>query len=274
MQEKLESYHQTDRQIHWLSQILAKVNRSFVPEEKDDSHTNLGFDFLEMRILSRWFMVDGKHFLLSLNLETFSFELFDEAQESQWSITLRGKSIMEIENNLIDAFELSHIVNADWRKPMHYEIPDYGFQKSPIDQPSKEAISIWTEFRYLANLSALNLIQHAQSQAEIRIWPHHFDTGIYFELPNSIGLGFGLAMQDDMVGEAYFYHSINLKGKTLDQKSLKVLNRGEWQIKENWKGAILKLSELIDLPLSEKLTTLNNFLKESYGQLIANLEEK
>ncbi len=46
----MQEYNNSDRQIHWLSQVMAKANRAYVPEQKDDSHTNLYFDAPEKRI--------------------------------------------------------------------------------------------------------------------------------------------------------------------------------------------------------------------------------
>ena len=46
----MQEYINTDRQLHWLSQVITKVNRSFVPAEKDDSHTNLYFDVIQKGI--------------------------------------------------------------------------------------------------------------------------------------------------------------------------------------------------------------------------------
>ncbi|MFT5886141.1 MAG: hypothetical protein ACI9IP_002605 [Arcticibacterium sp.] len=42
----MTGYTQTDQQLHWLSQIIAKANRTYVPAEEDDSHTNLYFNAL------------------------------------------------------------------------------------------------------------------------------------------------------------------------------------------------------------------------------------
>lgn len=37
----LSSYNAADRQLHWLSQVIARINRMFVSPKEDDSHTNL-----------------------------------------------------------------------------------------------------------------------------------------------------------------------------------------------------------------------------------------
>ncbi len=50
----MQAYIKTDRQLHWLSQVIAKINRTYVPKKNDDSHTNLYFDNLGKRITGRW----------------------------------------------------------------------------------------------------------------------------------------------------------------------------------------------------------------------------
>ncbi|MFT6215316.1 MAG: hypothetical protein ACJAS3_001715 [Roseivirga sp.] len=49
----MNSYTQTDQQLHWLCQILAKTNRTYAPKKEDDSHTHLYFDSLDHRIYGR-----------------------------------------------------------------------------------------------------------------------------------------------------------------------------------------------------------------------------
>jgi len=53
------NYPQADQLLHELSQLLAKFNRSYLPKKEDDSHTNLGVDFLSKRIYSRWAQMEN-----------------------------------------------------------------------------------------------------------------------------------------------------------------------------------------------------------------------
>jgi len=103
----------------------------------------------------------------------------------------------------------------------------------------------WIYYRLLAQESCSNLLNFLQMQAEIRIWPHHFDTGIYVEPTPKIGIGYGLAMKDSMAGDAYFYFSpYGLKENELNFKNVPKLTVGDWEISENWRGAIIPLNQL------------------------------
>ena len=50
----MEGYTYADQKLHFLTQVIAKANRSYVPTKPDDSHTNLYFDTLDNRIVGRW----------------------------------------------------------------------------------------------------------------------------------------------------------------------------------------------------------------------------
>ena len=170
----MQEYSNSDRHIHWLSQVLAKVNRAYVPEQEDDSHTNLYFDDIGKRILGRW--IDGP----------------------------KGKMIL-----------------------------------------------------------GLDMLGYLQAESEIRIWPHHFDTGIYTMVSDNLGLGFGLAMKDALLGEAYFYISGYGAESPLEYQNLPNLSAGRWESGEQWKGAVLPLSDLPDSSHEEAIQVIRSFIKEA-----------
>lgn len=55
------NYNKTDHQVHLLSQIIAKFNRTYVAEKEDDSHTNLDFDPLGHRLYGRFDGADSEY---------------------------------------------------------------------------------------------------------------------------------------------------------------------------------------------------------------------
>jgi hypothetical protein len=104
-----------------------------------------------------------------------------------------------------------------------------------------------------------------------RIWPHHFDTGIYVETHNKMGIVFGLAMSDTMVGEPYFYMSGYPASGKIEYKNLSDFSNGRWEIGKNWQGAVLPLSELRQLPKKERQNVINSFLKEAADRFVGKL---
>jgi len=243
----MQEYNKTDQKLHYLSQVLAKLNRTFVPTEEDDSHTNLYFDPLTHRIYSRWIDSGSEKIIGSLNVNTFHFEFLNEKLNVHKEFKIADNTVPDIEKSIDRSLSEFGLKNDGFKDDLHYEIPDYGFENSSPERWTKNEINQWEHIRELSNSSCYQLLGTLQSDSEVRIWPHHFDTGIYTEPNSKIGLGFGLAMKDQMAGDAYFYFTgYSLDGKTINYDEREPLQFGKWQIGDYWNGAILPVSELKD----------------------------
>jgi hypothetical protein len=131
---------------------------------------------------------------------------------------------------------------------LHFEITDYPFKNDSFVNLPEAGLRLWKRFRKLSKEAALHLLGYLQAESEIRIWPHHFDTGVYTEVNAEVGIGFGLAMADGMEASPYFY----LSGYALGDKEFKYnhlpkLESGRWEIGEYWKGAVVPLNALKSL---------------------------
>lgn len=102
----------------------------------------------------------------------------------------------------------------------------------------------WSYYRSIANHILKDLGETVQRNVEVRIWPHHFDTGIYFHWKNEFGIGCGLAMEDDMAQAPYFYLSAYTGHDQVDYSKASALSYGKWINEGSWKGGILPLNEL------------------------------
>jgi hypothetical protein len=266
----MQDYYSADQQIHWLSQLLAKINRTFLEKKSDDSHTNLYFDALNKRLYGRWLeSSNGKH-LISLNLTDLSLELHDQYLNSVWLINCQGKSVLEVESQLDNGLNELGFEDNDWKEHMHYEIPDYGLNKGPIERLSESQINLWCRFRALANHACMDLLGSCQAESEIRIWPHHFDTGIYFKVGEELEIGFGLAMKDSLANEAYFYLTANADSLDFDYSTFSSGNSWEWK-SDDWKGALFKLSTLEAMDQEEALNRINDFSAMALEQFCSAL---
>lgn len=78
----MKEYNKLDQQIHQLSQTLAKFNRSFVPSVNDDSHTNLGFDFLGRHLWGRWAQFNKEVLIAGFDLQTQHFVLVNKRYQT------------------------------------------------------------------------------------------------------------------------------------------------------------------------------------------------
>jgi len=260
----MQNYTSTDQQIHILCQVIAKASRTFVPKKEDDSHTNLGFDSLGNRIVGRWIDTKKEQVLLTLNLANQTFEWINRQQEIVSSTETIGKTITEIETDISNKLSLLELDNSGFMDDLHYEIPTYSFTGNPIQKISKVDMVTWANYRLLANEACAAILNYLSVDGEIRIWPHHFDTGIYVAANQNMGIGFGLAMEDQMAGAPYLYMSGYPSTGELDFSTTKELAFGKWILSEYWNGAIITLEELDDFPRAGTtfiIEVLNWYLK-------------
>ncbi|MBD81291.1 MAG: hypothetical protein CL840_20405 [Crocinitomicaceae bacterium] len=256
----MHNYNETDKRIHALSQVLAKAGRSFVPKQDDDSHTNLSFEPLDFRVYSRWIETPKGRVILSLNLLNLSFEWQSESKSIILSVPVMGKTMASVEKELEEGIRFMGIENADFSAELHYEIPEYPFLNDPVAAINAEDIKEWTERRRMANMVSDELLRYLQVTAEVRIWPHHFDTGFYTQVSSKMSIGFGWAMKDNIAGNAYFYMSGYSDGG-VDYSKVKNLPVGRWEVGEHWNGAVLSLSDFENLLFHDTQPIIIGYLK-------------
>lgn len=261
----MENYIKTDQQLHWLSQLIAKANRTFIPGKADDSHTNLYFDWLGNRITGRWIETDKGKMLLTLNLANLQLEWLNSTYQTLSSFKTIGKKMDALEKEIAGQLGEMGLPADGFSDKLHFKIPDYPFENEEIKAPSKQGLKEWIHFRNLANKVCVLLLGHLQMESEVRIWPHHFDTGIYAVSHAGMGIGFGLAMSDAMVDSPYFYMSGYPAKGSLEYKNLPAFTIGNWKISEYWKGAVLPLAELTNLSKKEYKTAINDYLLKAVG---------
>jgi hypothetical protein len=259
----MQAYNKTDQELHLLSQTIAKANCTYVPSKEDDSHTNLYFDAENSRIEGRWINNGTENLMLTLNLDTLQFAWLNEAKECIKSVTTIGRTVEEIENEVAVELAALKLNPTGFTDDLHFEITKYPFAKMQFAAISQADLSEWKSYRHLANELCTKVLENIQLESEIRIWPHHFDTGIYVKLQNKIGLGFGLAMEDSMAGASYFYMSGYPEQGSLDFDNLPELISGRWETGEYWQGAILPLTILKNGIYEENKRAIDDYLLKS-----------
>jgi len=264
----MQSYNTTDKKIHQICQVIAKVNRSLVPKKDDDSHTNLYYESIEKRIYGRWFRQNDNKYILALDLVDFSFLLLADNKEIVKQFQIEGKTISEIEGDIEKSFNALDFPTEGLMKELHFEIPSYDFIDALWEKPDVVALDAWGAYRTLANEISMLLLGIAQTISEIRIWPHHFDTGIYCKVKSNLGVGFGLAMQDEMANDSYFYMAAYPENFDIQYDNLPKGDNWKWIVNDNWKGAILGLKELDGKTYEERRGMLIDFIKSTYEWIV------
>ncbi|UTW61580.1 hypothetical protein KFE98_16405 [bacterium SCSIO 12741] len=257
------SYTQVDQYFHYLAQLLARINRTLIPSKADDSHTNLAFDSIGERLTGRWVESSVAAILPTLKLRSLEFQWVNDRNQVVQSLALEGETDSSALEKMAKGLAQLGLSTEGFMDPMHYEIPDYSLSHKPFSLPQASELDLWVEYRQLANEASTSVLNHWQKNGEVRIWPHHFDTGIYLEPNGTLGIGFGWAMEDEMVGEPYFYLAgYGLKGP-IDYENISKPGLGRWNITENWKGAVLPFSELSD----NRSETLRQFIANALSAL-------
>jgi hypothetical protein len=240
----MNTYNITDQKLHLLAQTIAKVNRTFVEPKEDNSHTNLFFDPAGKRLFGRWIDTPDGKIILSINIVNQSFEWCNEKLIRLTGFTFKNKTITEIEEEASESLAILGI-NADhFNEKMDYEMPDYPFATEKIEPFEQKALNEWSYIRRQANEAAMMCLGMLQQRAEIRICPHQFNTGLYIEPNEHIGIGFGFAMQDEMVESPYMYITGNPLKNEIDYINLPDIGIATWEVNSQWKGAILPYTEL------------------------------
>lgn len=226
------------KQMHLAAQYLAAAGISFLEKKDDDSHTNLGFNIEDSRLESHILSENGDQ--LCLNYNDFSLQWKSKAKTVTFE--LDGATHQDVLNWLADTSK--RYLNKEYTYNLHYDLP-YNINDSYTFQlESTEDLQELVQLRTLAQLSLEQINTDFNKTASIRVWPHHFDTGIYAQLiDNAISYGLGLAIPDNLSDVHYLYISGYKEGKAIEPTNFSTLNNGTW-INKDFKGAILPATQI------------------------------
>lgn len=245
-----------EKQIHLASQYLAAAGISFLNKEEDDSHTNLRFDtdggYLETHSFS------SENDRLILHYKIFSLEW--RSNQGATFFKLDGATHKEVVNWISDTSRT--FLDKEYVYKFHYDLP-YAINNASIFKIiDVERLSELMHLRILTQFILEKIDSHYKLNTPIRIWPHHFDTGLYSEISNSdITIGLGLAIPDTICDTHYLYITGYKSGSVIDTSSFTKLSIGKWEY-EGFVGAILNADGISE---SEGV----NFFKKAINQLMA-----
>lgn len=223
------------RHMHLAAQYLAMAGKSFLKAKADDSHTNLSFVKDENQLQTR--ELDNSGNKLCLDYERYGL-LWSNSEDF---IGLEGNSHASILQWLQETSNKMGLKPYSYQ--LHYKLPytiDSGFVFGP---PDMEQINKLIEFRSLAQDAIQSFLNAQHLKSEIRVWPHHFDTGAFSALNNGSGksIGLGMATPDAIVDDFYFYLSGYRGLNNLNTWAFNRLSQGKW-VNDNFKGAVLAAS--------------------------------
>ncbi len=236
------------QQQHHASQFIALVGRHLIPQQPDDSNTNMQY-LLDKELLVGNALVNGMR--LALQLSDLTLYIIDEDNKLKSEISLVGKITEQVFEEVKQTFAEFGVDISNLKNELHYEMPSHDLlDGASFTIKEKKLYQENTDYRHNAEV-ILNEIAAGFGDADsVRVWPHHFDTGTFIpfayndkgELSQSIGIGWSIP--DSMVNEPYYYLSFWSEQPVESFEALSPLEAGKW-ITTGWNGGVLKLSEIL-----------------------------
>ncbi|WP_432410875.1 hypothetical protein [Rasiella sp. SM2506] len=227
-----------EKQMHLAAQYLAAAGISFLEKKPDDSHTNLGFSTENGCLYTHTLSENGDK--LCLDYERFSLEW--RSNQGTTSFRLDGATHKEVIKWISDTSQT--FLNKKYEYKLHYELPykiDDTFTYKLLNVGNLIELM---HLRILAQFVLKKIDTLYNLNSSIRIWPHHFDTGIYSAIPTTeISIGLGLAIADTVSKDPYLYLSGYKNNSIIDPSGLAKLSAGEWK-SDGFTGAILTTNDI------------------------------
>ncbi len=255
----MSALNQADQTLHSLSQLLALTAMQGLPPRPDDSQTNLGWNSDLHRLEGRPFVQNSHLLRLVIDMATFTLQFVDEREHILAIFSPEKRTPAEA-----TAWWKSQMQawGMDGNKGLNYQLDHESITaQSVYERP--DALPTWAHWRTTANTALLALNKYSKHESEVRIWPHHFDTGVYYAQTDADGnekaaIWAGYAIADTLQNEPYFYLSGYRRGQSIDFAAAPVLSAGKWLNTPNWKGALLSISD------ADKEESLIQFFEEGY----------
>lgn len=266
-----DNYDQEEINLHRAVQLLSLTGVNLLPALPDDSQNTVVWNEKSHTILGRVFELNKKQYQMGIRLTPFELILLNNNQETINSIDIGGLDQPAL-YSIWEDWLINLGFKGDLITKLHYELPENDhYRSNQFNGITAEFANTWSDLRTIINTAMENLNKLSDITSEINIWPHHFDTGVYYsvtEVNNETtqSIGAGLAIADAMVNEPYFYLYGWTKEGKLEYNNAPDLGSGNW-LTQGWQGAVLNVSNF------NTLEEVNSFFKSSYKFLLVQLKK-
>ncbi len=235
-------------QQHHAAQFIALAGRHMIPQQADDSNTNMQYQ-AERELIIGNKLTGGMR--IALHLPDLELYITDQENNSKSEIQLSGKTKQQVFEQLKQNLADLNVDVSKFSNEMHYELPDHELDKGAVFSISeKKYIQENIFHRHNAEIVINGIAAKFEKAEPVRIWPHHYDTGSFVPMAfNASGavsksIGLGWAIPDDMVNEPYYYLSFWSESPVEGFNELPVPKSGEW-IKTGWNGGVARNSDIL-----------------------------
>lgn len=260
----LNNLNEADRCLHSLAQLIALTGTNALPNQADDRQANLGWNPDRQWLEGRPFTGHGQLLRLVIDLPTFSLQFVNADDELIAQFRVEHKTPT-------DALNWWQTHMAAWEiattKPVNYALKPPPVPSGDLyNRPA--GLTDWANWRTKANQQLTRLNEFSGLTSDIRIWPHHFDTGVYYAFPDETGneqaaIWAGYAIADAVCSEPYFYISGYSRPRPIDFTKATPLPIGDWLVRPDWQGACLPVSSVT----SSESHEITSFFQQSYQWL-------
>lgn len=260
------------QQQHHAAQFIAMGGRYLIPQQSDDSNTNMEFIPGDNILLGNT-LPNGMH--VALQLSEMKISILDKDNNAKKVIPLEGKPKQKVFDELSQNLADLGIDVTNFENELHYEIPTHQLDKGAVFSiKNKNDFVENANYRHNAKIVLNEVAQLFEQKELIRIWPHHFDTGAFYTISrnekeeSAQTIGIGLAIPDTMVDEPYYYLSWWSEKPIEGIKDIAPLDAGRWMMPD-WNGAILKHSEILNAgSAKEQHKLVTSFFNEGIGLIM------
>lgn len=241
-------FEPAEQQLHWAAQFIAMAGQSYLPAQPDDSHTDMGWEAGTRRICGRILRQEGVNVQVGIDVPGFRLMLMEENGQQLAATPLEERTREELRQWL--EVQLAHLgmPALPLRYIDHYDLPVHPLARGAVFQkPEADLLEAWMAQRTNAQYLLRWLAASYPSASEVRIWPHHFDTGLYIPLDRepegreTRALGAGWAVTDAVANQPYLYVYGRMSNGRIDYALLPMMEYGRWS-NGAWKGAYLALN--------------------------------
>ncbi len=244
-------------QYHHAVQFIAMVGNCFLPQQDDDSQTNMEW-WPDLQAFAGRRIQASRSFRLVLETQDFRLACYEDARHRRETLSLHGLTREDVLNWIKNIIRRKGLNTEKLTYITHYQIPDHPLQHgAAFDIPTQSAQEVLATYRSNAELIISQYAAKFRTSSPIRIWPHHFDTGSFIPLAKAEAavthaIGIGMNAPDTNVDEHYFYVNHFLTDEKPDYSTQSpFIGLGEWH-QGDWKGASLRMSSLARIPTLEE----------------------
>lgn len=276
--DALQDLNTATEQIHQAVQLLAVIGKHFVENQSDDSHTNMGW---HVNAFFGHQLKDKPNFQVALKVEDLSLHVV----KVNFSVSKINTSLVNKTQEEAFRWLKATIANelgldtSNFEYKLHYELPDHPLAHGARFEDMGAAYKCFETIRTLGDLVLKEHTTSFSPTPEVRTWPHHFDHGAFIPISfdengaPSKALSLGLAIQDKVAPEHYFYVTPWIKGGTANYSNLPELPTDGYWCYEPWGGAVLKISDIAKHETAEaQKEAVDAFMKSSIKASLALIE--